>query len=446
MTDGTKVGRIDFGTLSSGLRVIRTTPAWEVVRDALERLRTPRAKPFFDPAHAQDVTEVQSFASVLRQDAPLIAQALLCGAMIGQACPAGGPGERLLTGLSAISSALRFRDKSEPEVAGDLSNLAAEISARFNISLLAPFANTVSDLEHYKRILSDGLAAARSFEFAGRIRNECRDKAWKDAAGRVSSFMGAGPPGMFLPPPTLDEILTAVAGVSPGTLVPFDLSSATIVHWSGVFVRALTEYAPGEPDFAPPWLAAASLRALGFGFSSSSELAGWLAGPHVTGRRPPSVVSFDPTQLGPWVNQLPAERGVIIVLEPEGTLIAAWRPSSRTAALALTAEQLGVFFTQEVFRRPPFPALPMFHVLAIEEGFDRHAHPSSPWSQLVEAKYLTPEGQLADPARFGVAPGAPEVLRFLSGRPRVPLPGKLVVGPQSIEDLFPIDVGPQFLR
>src|SRR5262249_2201690 len=104
-------GLIDFGTLSTECRIIPTTPAWEVGREAIDRLSRLAAGQLTEPAVESDALYVRTFAELIRSNSNAIGVALFCGAAVGQARPTSIPSERLLLGLRAISQALRFREK-----------------------------------------------------------------------------------------------------------------------------------------------------------------------------------------------------------------------------------------------------------------------------------------------------------------------------------------------
>ena len=163
MSDPKAASGIDFAALSTQFRVIATTPAWEIVRDAIGRLGAD-PRPEQDPGRKRDIDHVRSFATVLRQDGNVIALALLCGAAIGQAAPSGDKGERFVAGLGILARAFRFHEKGEPTIRLDLTDLASKIQQWFEVDLTAyakPNPVSVADLQPYKGNLRHGLEEVR---------------------------------------------------------------------------------------------------------------------------------------------------------------------------------------------------------------------------------------------------------------------------------------------
>jgi hypothetical protein len=443
---------IDFGTLSTQLRVIKTSPAWEVVRGAVDRLSGLDDKAPLLPDQSQDAEAVRAFAGLLRQDGDLIALALVCGAFVGQASTQL-PAERLLIGLTAISQALRLKDKSDEVVREDLQRLTADVSSRFKLELSAqPIAppGDVGALAAYKSELQQAIAGARAFSFES-AREATRARAWPAAAERMKAFLTAATSSVPSPLPSVDEMLTLVAGTSPGSLVPFDLAEATIVHWSGVFDRASRGMRPPtDVEFAPPWLAAVSLAALGFWFKNPNELVQWLGSIPRASPEPGSSSTVD--EIGNafsafhLIGSPRAERGVLVLYDQTRSLIADWKPSTRTASLCLTGGQLQTLAQADALRPPRLPEslLPRFDVVAVEdEGTDRSMTGEPLWTRLITSReVLGPQRTLGD-----VLGHSPTLVRFVRDRPRVPVPNvPLVPGPKSIDDLFPVDLTPQLAR
>ena len=260
------------------------------------------------------------------------------------------------------------------------------------------------------------------------------DPAWQATARRVMAFLGRQAP----PPPALEELLVAAAGVSPGPVLPFDLEEMTLRQWSGAFVVAVRDHGPAEPHFAPPWLAAASLQALGFWFREPRATDDWLRSEAVAGRRAPPAVSQ--AMSWSWRSAPGAERAVLIVCREQESIIAGWRPSTRSAALAVTPGQLEGLVAHKVLARPGFPAWPELQLLAIESTLDEWKEREDPkrWENVLPT--------------LGIRPGSgnpgdrPPIVYFLAERPPGRIGPEYVIGPRSVEDLFPVGLAPQLAR
>jgi hypothetical protein len=439
-------GTVDFGTLSSQLRILRTTPAWEVVRESISRLKRFEQQKGEKQVRESDVQAVHDFANLLEEERHTMALALLCGAVLGQALPeeaVRGPGERLMTGLRTLSAAFRFKEKSGPELHYDLEWLSDEIekALSFHPKAHIPLYSPRRDLSEFKSSLLEGITAARSL--AIHVGDEERRAAWNDASRRINDFMINVPPQR----PSLNEMLASVSGVSPGSLLAFDLMSMTIQQWSLAFALATMETAASDRFFAPGWLAAPSLKALSFSFDNHARLDQWLVSKEVRKSRPLSTVGSEVIYSWPWLMSTAAERAVLIVCDSPMSMTANWKPSPRSAALSVTPSDLAEIIKRGFFKPESYPAHPTFHVLAVEE-IPENRPPTgglSPWAELVEKKVISESsGQLDGNVQLGTE--RPQVIRFFRDRPKSPPPGDYVVGPQTVEDLFPVGLGPQLAR
>jgi hypothetical protein len=435
-------GALDFGTISNQLRILRISPAWEVVRASLARLERIDLQKQSSRARLEDVQLISQFAGLLRKESQTIGLALLSGAVLGQAHSKASEvsaGVRLVAGLRTMSSALRFSQVSGEELLHEVLWLCEQLKNRRGIDLAAYIpASLASDISEYEFGLTEGLNAAREVSIV--LQEEDRKVAWNSTLSRLEAYFTGAQPQR----PNLEEILSSLAEVSPGSLIGFDLEAMTLKQWSTVFVKAVASGQWSNPQFAPRWMAAASLKALGFWFPDVWQIGSWLMG-----RGDGGGTAFSPTNDHAnysqyWLSSSAAERSVFVVCEETSTMTHHWKPATRSAAIATTAVDFLTIADQGLFKAPNFPGLPPFHVLAIEElPENRPSTLQSPWVQLVERKIITNAGELLDNS---LGNSQMRVIRFFHSAPQTPPTGEYIVGPQTVDDLFPVGVGPQLAR
>jgi hypothetical protein len=334
---------VNFTTLSSQFRIISPSPAWPAVQDALARLRSPRTPGTTYELYESDVQSVQAFARLLEDRAAVVAQALWCGAVVGQAVRTDRLGERILLGLNAISQASRFAEKTEQEVAIELQRLQEELLTLSQVDAEPlPVLEGSAQLDPWLQELGTRLSSLDEGWFDPEDDDdihEARTQAWISARGRVEAYLAGGHtsahPG---------ELYTFVARQSPSTLLKFDLGAMSVAEWSDVLYVGLdgddhadTFVFVREAIEERWWLAAAALQLLGFSFPDRAALLSWV---REFGDIEPHHIS-ESSLVGELARKImPARHAALVVRRSSGSMVEQWKPQPGGAAVAFTAGQL----------------------------------------------------------------------------------------------------------
>jgi hypothetical protein len=368
-------GQIDFTNLSTHFRILGVSPAWPAVQDAMRRLEDSKGKEEKYDKYQEDVLCVRLFAEMLRKNSQTIADALLCGAVIGKASAAEHRGERILLGLDAISRAHRFAEKPDQEVARILEDLRESIgSSRLELlkRTVIPEARDESSLESWEAAMKEALAGVDQENSLDRSAlGEIRTRAWRAFSKRVEEFLaGRREP----PPPGLNDLIALAAGTLPAALSKFDLREMTLADWSNALVTSLKNTPSMDPLYCPSWVGAAALLALGFSIPDPSQLLSWLVETKLLGAQGLSDVESWLIPMPKRLRMKAPERAALIVKAPADSLVESWRPSSSSAALAVTPEQAKELLKglRRVSPPPLTPALQViaFEVSGLEPGLD----------------------------------------------------------------------------
>lgn len=428
-----------FGRLASELRVIATSPGWLEVEKAIERLKT-LTPPY--PEYQTDVACVREFAALLRESVITITLALLCGGAVGRASPLRTPGDRTWAGLEAISRAYQFAEKDAEGVEEALARTANTLSAlgldwpHDELSTV-PAPQEAAELDAWHGGVRRAVEAMGAEPIPGVQMAKLRRLAWRSAWTRLTSHIVGGNRVQ----PNLAEPITEVAGDAPGTLLGYDFQRLTVARWSSALVAGLAR-TPRRPKLPPLWLIPAALHALGFRVPSWDALRSWLLERGVT-----QPVGGEADALPPDFALLEralaqgAERSALVVRRSSGSVTEGWLPSPSTAVVVVTREQaedllrpfssVGRKILPEVARHltslPPPPLGSPLQCIAFEMPLDRRVQQRLVKEVMGAVTSMWPAG----------VPGPPEPLYIYPETPREKAPGKFVVAPRSVDELFP---------
>ena len=118
----------------------------------------------------------------------------------------------------------------------------------------------------------------------------------------------------------------------PGAILKAHPEDVTMCDWSSLLAHAFADEGPESDSFAPEWIAAPALAALGFGLRADL-IGAWIDDRRWSKRRP------DRQRLDSWIARLtrPEPRPGAFVLRRDTTsLLGAWPVSNAAPVLALT--------------------------------------------------------------------------------------------------------------
>jgi hypothetical protein len=401
-------GPVSFSTLSSTARIINISPAWPSVAQALTYLRgTPPPLP--GPEYDVAVQTVREFAELLRRNADTIANALICGKMLGDLRPARTTASTLRSGLMIISEAYRFSLRTEEEIREILRMLAAELPRYLDLRPAPIDGIAIGDsADGWVKALDSTLDAIAAEGFV-RLTH-LPSLVEPHLVSRVESFLTGKPPE----DPRPVELVAHASGDVNSEFLRWDLGRMTALQWS----RIITAWLQHEkPEHRPAtWLTAAALAALGFVTDDPAGLAAWLD------REVPEVVAA--TGIPPFRRAgAAASRAVLLVRDTKRTIAERWLPTPEVAALVLPPEPAARLMDRLASAQPPIG--PELRLVAIEgvEGAGRLA------GFLSTARRKDPFGPLRERFQFAhVLPSEVEADPF-------GLPGPVIVRPRGFQDL-----------
>ncbi|MEP6765312.1 MAG: hypothetical protein ABJB66_13425 [Gemmatimonadaceae bacterium] len=338
-------GKVNFLQLADQCRVIKTSPAWTEVERTLQWIEeSRRTNKEIDPADER-LDYVNRFSKLLRESAPLISNALCCGAIVGACLKTGSRGVRVLNGLSAISHGFHFVEADSGTIAQNLEQvrvmLAGEIPKLKDWSLPNLSIDEKPDsIASWTRVMHENLdaidLAVADFTFDMPKYQQQAWSVWNERFNRL----GFSRTVTFQA--TLAELFCAAADVPPTFALRFDLNVATIVEWSAMVAVAsnadIPDGVPGSPPLPaiassmPKWAAAIALHALGFRISFDD----FMARVHTRLNLHSDIPS---TALDKWkwlFSGPPSRASVLLITLGANSVVNGWRPLEGFSILATT--------------------------------------------------------------------------------------------------------------
>jgi hypothetical protein len=344
-------GPVSFSTLSSTARIINISPAWPSVAQALTYLRaTPPPAP--GPEYDAAVQTVREFAELLRRNAPTIANALLCGALLGELTSTRAPAAALRAGLMIISEAYRFSLRSEADVNGILAKLSRELPPMVGTYSLPRSPLEIGDrAEEWVAVLKTAIGEIQAR--GGNRPPDLRTSVQPFLMQRVKSFLAGNP----VDDPRPEELVAHAARDVDSGFLRWDLARMTAVQWSRV-VEAWLQPSSAEERPAP-WLVAAALGALGYQMDDSLATAAWLD---------PADGEVGPVDAASYRRSGPAaERGLLLVRDTtKRTIAERWLPAPTVATLVLPPAAAARLLSRLVLAKEQPPIGPELRFVAIE--------------------------------------------------------------------------------
>lgn len=297
-------GQVTLGRLADEWRVLRASPAWSQVEQALSRLKATMGRTDVPPkvaierANSSDIAMVLEYCEMLDERARALQIALLGAMVLGARKSTSNNQHKLTMGLHVLSEGLRLQRRFEPAFTEEFDNILLRLEL-----YIPSVANSLGDrlntevLEFLERALAD---------IAGRQPVDEFDKwfqilAWENCRKRWEAAINLLPANVSV---SFDELYCEAAEIQPA--MSFDIGrekysvcdhkeEVDLAKWSKAYFDALAMHAPGEPDYCPFWMAAVSLQQLGFG-----EIVLLLAKTFASSERLPEV---DRKQLSPYLGE-----------------------------------------------------------------------------------------------------------------------------------------------
>lgn len=317
-------GGIDPSTLSTGLGILPTSPAWPQVSAALSRLSSlsDEAKKTY-PEKDDDELVVHAYAELMRENIRAVALSLYCGLVLTNWSKAEGDG-RLRDALDRMSHVLGLHELNPTKVVDVLESLRNEL-ASVEISGSA-----------IERPAKDDAGPNEWIEWIGSLAD------WQPKLVKLLKLDETVPwdywrsrfgIGGTQPPAMLHVVIQAVLGEGAFAVLKLPLSAMTIRDWSVAFRDAIK----GDPSATPQWLALVALRMLGW----QTQLNAFIqSGPQIFVRG-----ALDAEVLR-WATADHAATPLahVLIATQEGALSESWKPTPSCGVLVLRAEEWSELF------------------------------------------------------------------------------------------------------
>ncbi len=426
---------IDPAALASQYGVVKTSPAWDDVKRALDRLKRFRDSGHPYPEFDDDRIVLHGFCTLLEESARTIALALVSGLAIASLTPRTGPRSPLAPALRVISTGLRFLEIPPDQVHVKIRHLYGEILKLDSSS--APGRTTsreppgLDDVEAIARWEKWVLEASGALDATLRITDQ-QVESFKASAWTYWNERFLGPPDVAPKDPGIDAIYCRATQTGPGKYLSFTVERMGVADWSRALVDAaeMPEDTPpsrsaprNEPQKGvPTWLALVALNRLGFDDET------------VNGIRLVAS-SFDPSikNIGfsgrPRTRSVPNPSGVVVHKGPR--TIANWLPSVPYPLIVVDSARARTL-TQSLRRLGCAPLLAAaFVAFEIQDEEPGSASSSAAKREILESQ----DSEILDVLAISTAKPIPIIFSH-PGRIRSLGPRYLSISPQSPRDLF----------
>lgn len=290
---------IDLTTLASTYRVIRTSPAYPAVQDAIARLRAAEREVREYADRDKDVALLREFAAMLRANHGTIGRALVTAALVGRLRNADTMGEELAEGLGILRDRLGLAfDGSdvERETQRELLQTARELwedpKGLPNVDAALERKAWPPRPEQFVGVIRDAVVEVRELKVSGQVLKRAEEQIWDSLAARIAAFVTEN--ARVSRARNISELFAAAASESVAALARADLSAMTVAEWSRLFLRSRDEeVAGGEAALRVSALAAMSL---GVRFGRSTQ---WVSALGFSGTAGPAA-----REVGEWAARI----------------------------------------------------------------------------------------------------------------------------------------------
>ena len=245
-------GTIDPSTLSAGLGILPTSPAWPQVSAALVRLGEVSAERPAYPEMEEDIAVLDGYRRLLDENIEVVALSLYCAKVLTNWSPPERA-NRLRDALEKMSYVLALEELGPGRVRQEVTELTDALRRNGGgvVEMEPPPMSRapVRHWVHWIQILAIWNAAMQPAPKAP--TGEEVAAGWDFWRVRL----GIGPGSIRM----LPVVTQGVAGTGVFAILRLPLTSMTLRHWSVAFLESVL----GAPD-VPPWLAFVALRVLGW--------------------------------------------------------------------------------------------------------------------------------------------------------------------------------------
>jgi hypothetical protein len=343
-----------FTLLSDHYWVLKTSPAWPQVRNAMANVRSLEEGGGNRGALPDDCRTLSGFVQALSESAEVIRIVLanasfLAGIGSNQQLP-----DALRQGLGTLSAGLRFFERGP----GDVQIVVQEFQDAVESHLPSTFVGKLSEPAAGGELQSDAfIEYLRSARDAGvgvgdHLKwDDIVGSAWGELRLRLLDHARAKPERRA----ELREILCAMRRVGPGAHVGLNLGAMTLSHWSTAFLAAIDLEAAkaGEPNPVPVWIGAFCLKQLGVdGLNSAGQtlLHSMLTETEIAKREKEPLVDLTIATEALWRSGAsPGDAVGIVIRKGRYSVTNDWKRSSELGLLfILTSSQVEGFVTKHL--------------------------------------------------------------------------------------------------
>jgi hypothetical protein len=260
---------VDPSTLSAGLGILPSSPAWPQVSAALSRLESLSSAMTTYPEMEDDISVVGAYTAMLEGNARAVGLSLYCASVLANWSHAK-EGARLREALEKMSQVLALNELSPERVAQVISAVARELTNSLDERPVIPDGQAKAD-EWFEWIsilqvrplkVSEQLKGHPSSQGIADAWEYCRKRVtlWRQPTVVVEALREVVGQTEAQPATTAEVLRQAVEENGPFALLKLPLETMTLRDWSVAFFQAINT----TTDSPPPWLAFAALRALGW--------------------------------------------------------------------------------------------------------------------------------------------------------------------------------------
>jgi hypothetical protein len=300
--------------------VLPSSPAWPQVNAARSRLSTLSDTKTTYPEFEDDVAVVRAYGSMLDDYASAVSLSLFCARSLARWSALEERG-RLRDALEKLAHVLALSEQSPDRVTELLFTLANDLSA-------GPFPVLNAGRAEWFAWLRSGdarLAAAAEIP-----QTEVSPAGLQEAWEYLRSLLLSG---KMLPQSrsTAEIVRLALQNAGPFALVKLPTDAMTVRDWSVAFLSAVS----ADADGPPPWVAFASLRALGWS-SRLHELLK-LSRKGMLFRDKTAEASIEVIATSTSVPVTP--KSYILASTQPGSVIESWKPEQGCSLVALRSDE-----------------------------------------------------------------------------------------------------------
>lgn len=290
---------LNLTVLSAEFRILSTSPSWEFVSGALERLTgaAKSGKTYEDIE--RDLYAVRNFILQAERDRQTLTLAIACGTLVGSILATNQPNSRgrLIDGLSVLSRSLSLQQATSAETRERIAKAWESWSGSSELN--GEIKRVSSSWGDWKNSIQSLTGQLGSLGADAKLLDKAERSSWERWRRRVTGSATSEEINI-----SIDDLALAARGRGPVHTLGDDLSKITIRKWTDLFLEAT------RPGMVPQALGNFALTKLG-----------WTG--DVKEHSPESGID-----------------GVLLVVADSGSLCEGWIPSSRHFCVAVRRSEL----------------------------------------------------------------------------------------------------------